>query len=516
MPASVLAVGLDAASAELITSWAAAGELPVFAELERVAVRLSLANSLRTLPGAIWPEITTGVSCGRAPQYYHARQLHTGEARPRPISVEDKDPESYYWSVASRAGKRVAVLDQPQTVAVSNLNGIQLFEWGLHDRNFSVSSVPGSLLHEINRKYGPHPVASCDTHGETTGGYLKLAQDLLIGVSRKTDILLDLIDRDHWDLFTCAYSESHCVGHQFWHFGDATHRLYAPDAPRQLKTAILDIYKRIDQGLGRLIERAGSRATTLVYCSHGMGSYIGGYQLLPEFLRRLGLSSDRGRARTDNLVQRVQHRLHHMPRGWQPLFRSASQWPAVKYVQAGAGVMVAPLESAETKAVALKNNRCGAIRLNLAGREPRGQVSPGSEADGLLERIRSELYALRHADSNECIIEQVLTAEEVFGPEHHPDVPDLMVVFRSDLGPLEACQSENLGTICSPLYHPLTPRTGDHTLSSCLWLFGPGIGSRRQVGPADANVLDIAPTILDLLRVGAPRSMDGQSLMQRL
>ena len=58
------------------------------------------------------------------------------------------------------------------------------------------------------------------------------------------------------------------------------------------------------------------------------------------------------------------------------------------------GTQVDGLTSSKTKATAVRNNRVGAIRLNLKGREPHGQVAPGNEAGDLIEqrsRIRSRV-----------------------------------------------------------------------------------------------------------------------------
>jgi predicted AlkP superfamily phosphohydrolase/phosphomutase len=79
MSARVLVIGLDAAEATLIEQWASEGLLPTFAQLIARSKRFVLGNSLETLPGAIWPELSTGISCGRIPHYFHPRQLHSGE-----------------------------------------------------------------------------------------------------------------------------------------------------------------------------------------------------------------------------------------------------------------------------------------------------------------------------------------------------------------------------------------------------------------------------------------------------
>jgi predicted AlkP superfamily phosphohydrolase/phosphomutase len=182
----------------------------------------------------------------------------------------------------------------------------------------------------------------------------------------------------------------------------------------------------------------------------------------------------------------------------------------VKRVQAKFGALHAPLTNSDVRAAAVPNNRCGAIRLNIKGREPRGEVAPGNEAVALMEDIRAVLLELRDPASGDAIVEEVITAREAFGADHHPDVPDLMVVFRNDLGVIEACSSPRFGRVEVPLYHRVLPRTGDHTVRSCLWIAGQGI---TPGSAGTGNVLDLAPTVLARLGLSAVDGMDGRPLV---
>ncbi len=509
MPAKVLFIGLDAASAALIRRFTVEGAMPTFARLEREGVLCRLESPLQTLPGAIWPEISTGISCGKMAEFYHPGQLRTGESRIRPMTKADTDPERYFWAKASRAGRRVAAIDMPQTALLRDLNGIQLCEWGLHDRNFSMASQPPGLLDELRALYGDHPIQgrACDMLA-SQHGHEALLDGLLEGCRAKADMMIDLIDRDSWDLFACVFGEPHCGGHQFWHLLDKSHPNHPADAPQRLRDAMKLLYSAIDEGVGRLIDKAGPGATVIALSSHGMGPYVGGTQLLPEVLSRLGMASVH-----DTPARRWLRALHgkarYLPYGVKRPLRKATGIAALRRAQAEIGALLDPFDSPGTRAGAVKNNRCGAIRLNLKGREPFGSVAPGIEANALLAELRTELMALKLPGTDKPIIDRIIGAEEAFGPDHHPDVPDLMIRFRADIGRLEACQSPRVGTVAVPINSPGYPRTGDHVPNTRLWAAGPGIPAGQRL--PDGSVLDIAPTILGLL--GVPGGdVDGRPL----
>ena len=56
--------------------------------------------------------------------------------------------------------------------------------------------------------------------GRRRRGYGSLLAGLHKSVEAKRAVLCDLLARESWDLFAATFAESHCVGHQFWHFLD--------------------------------------------------------------------------------------------------------------------------------------------------------------------------------------------------------------------------------------------------------------------------------------------------------
>ena len=513
MSSRVLVIGLDAMEAPIVERGIAAGAYPALAALHDRAVRFTLATPMRSHPGAIWPEINTGRSVGAAGLFFHPSQLRTGDAVPHQVAPEEIDPGDDWWHVAGDAGRRICVVDVPHSVPRPGTHGVHITDWGNHDRSWAPASDPPSALAEVRATVGDHPIDRCDdvVHGGDAAAYERLLDDLQEGIARRTQLGTWMLGREDWDVVQLAFTESHCVGHQCWAFADPSHPVPLPTPSARLRGAIDEIYAAIDGGIASLVAAAGTGATVLVVFSHGMGPYVGGYQLMPEVLVRLGLRpAPLPAAATGS----------GLPDGVRAVLRRVVP-DRLRYQRiARAGTLPHhDLASTRTKATVVLNNRCAGIRLNLRGREPRGRVEPGPEADALLDDLRRELHALRQPGSEEPIVDLVATPEELFGPGTHPDLPDLTVGFRTDLGRIEACESPRVGRVEVPLWSRATRpdgwpvelgRTGDHTDASRLWVCAPGLPA-RDGGPA--SVLDVAPTVLALLDVRAAPTMTGRSLV---
>ena len=169
-PAKILFIGLDSADPDLILQWCDAGVLPTLQALRNRSAWSSTTNPPGIYSGAVWPSFYTGVSPARHGRYFR-RQIQPGTYRIRDVRAWDNKHEPF-WSVVSRADRRVAIIDVPHAPLCENLNGIQLVDWATHDREYpGTRSWPPSLASEVIARFGKDPVGNCELPGRARADY---------------------------------------------------------------------------------------------------------------------------------------------------------------------------------------------------------------------------------------------------------------------------------------------------------------------------------------------------------
>jgi predicted AlkP superfamily phosphohydrolase/phosphomutase len=425
-----------------------------------------------------------------------------------------------FWLPLSAAGKRVAVIDAPFARPSPGLNGIQVTNWGAHDAwSWERSSWPPDLVTDLVHRFGDHPVPTCDAKERGLPDYEDLRHRLMAGVERKTALLRHCLELEDWDFFFGVFSESHCVGHQYWRFMDPDCPGHDVDTPPHLRTAIRDVYQAIDTGLASLRRRCDSDTDVMVLLSHGMGPYYHGSHLLNRVLDRLGVNdpgrntgsaSPRGKGRP--FRERVWHARHVLPQRWRDRVKARLPPQLVNVARTRAQPPSRPSPDLALKRVfqVPSSNMTAGLRINLKGREPAGLVEPGAEYDALCRELSDALLALENPDTGGKAVQWVARAGDLYqGPRLHR-LPDLFVEWDHG-APVTALRSPQIGTVSGVAR---TGRSASHWPNALLL----AAGSRLRSGPVprEMQTVDIAPTILDFFGVARPQAYDGVSVLRDL
>jgi len=509
MSAKVVFLAFDALEETLVDRWAAEGLMPTFAQLGSRGTTYELSSTMEYFPDTGWIEFGTGKSAPAAGLYWQPEQVHVGEPRLRANRPEDIGARSF-WRRAGDAGRRVAAIDPAYAPPEPGLNGVLLRDWGVHSAGFGRGSDPAGYVDEIVARYGDYPIPhgwseeeqrswGCDAVGATRESLESMNRRLHEAAEVKTRVVLGELARENWDLFVAGFHEGHCAGHQLWHFMDERSPWHEPDAPAELKDGIKNVYAKLDGSLARVLDELDPETDVFVLLTRGMTTSVGGWQLLPDILVRLGYSS------AGSVAGSIRSRL---PGPVATAIKAVVRGPLRDRLKSASGTPTHPLENPRTKAAWVRCGMVGAVRLNVRGRDPFGCVEPGEEYDAICTDLTRELAALRDTETGEPVVVEAVRSDEVFGERYHPNLPDVLVRYRQEF-PITSVTSPRIGTVSKPARDDHFLRSGEHTTNVRLWHIGPGVEAGRTV--RGGHVLDVPATVLDRLGVSAP-DLDGRPL----
>jgi predicted AlkP superfamily phosphohydrolase/phosphomutase len=507
---SVVVIGLDAAEVSLVRRFMADGTMPTLASLaERGATRrLSSVGDLSA--EAVWPSFLYGVHPGKH-GLFGSYQIRPGTLDVGP-SEAHQNPHLPFYAEAQQDPPRTIVLDVPKSYAYAGDRNVSLVAWGAHAARATGASHPPELYSPVVRDVGryPLPLLAQEDDVHDLSYYRDLRRRLLEGVGVRNRLHRYFLERDSSDLFITVFSETHVAGHRFWHFMDAGHPWHDAGAPAELKTAIRDVYSAVDEAVGELIRFLPGNVTVLVASVHGMTPNYNAQELLPRFIERYcGVDDDGGTTRP--LGSRL---LADGALGLRSLVPPAMRARIKQYVS---GPLRQRFRSQYLKALwgwdrwprmrvfCTPTEDHGYLRVNLKGREPHGLVEPGAEYEVLLSELAEELLSLRDVESGCAVIGSVLRPQEKYPGPAAVRMPDLVVHWAPGM-PIRGLRSARFGDVV--VIPRFQHRSGLHQPEGFLVAAGPSIV--RGVPPADAGVLDLAPTILSLLGRPVSPHLDGR------
>lgn len=513
----VLAIGIEVGNYGLVKDWISRGYLPVLQALSERGSLCPMSTVTELSSGSIWPSFSTGTNPLKNGQFFTHMQLDSGTYKINKKYASDVQVEPF-WAQLAKNGRRVFSFDIAQTRPIRDFNGINLCAWGSEYPAWPRSSWPRSLMKDIVSRHGSHPLVNSyrlSISPETEDEYEHFYNNLKIGLQRKGDICVDLLNREDWDLALIIFPEVHWAMHLLWQTYDKEHPAYDAGLRLPFDDIFLDLYKKLDARIGEFTSLMPN-ADVLVFSGSGLGPNYSGWHILPELLESIGVGSSDNSSPEDS-----RSGLLPMQRWGASKIRKIEDILSIELIESLKKLIPSALWDKATrrllyagnqwdrsKAFALPNDYSGAIRINLKGREPRGIVSPGDEYESLCDEITGELRQLINPATGKPAVADVLRIQEIYPDEQLGDFPDLIVIWAND-APINSVTSPSAGSITREFPER---RTGAHR-DDCFLISSRGLSidsdSRRK-----PSIMDIAPTIFELLKVEPPSVFDGNSLLR--
>lgn len=473
----VVLIGFDGLEWSIIKELVKEGKMPTFAKLMQNGTYGDLKTYLEYFSLSLWTTIATG----RHPEIHGiTRQFIHKEGEYELISAGSYDRKvKALWNILSDYKKKVGVISYQCTEPPEAVNGFII------PSIFNVKDIfPVNLTKELNLiTKSPNKTETAKVFFNDFEPYYdyqyKLPKHLKYLEICKLSVAIPYLYKKfnkNLDLLMVYYYPTDSISHTFWKFmkpESFQHKAWGLNSEniKKFGNVIKDFYSMVDRFVKKTIEDIADKNTIIIICSdHGFQNASSvpevSFTNLNKLLEKIGVLY----FKYDNAVDLSKTQAYHY----------------------------------QLEKTYGHSNRL--ISINLKGRESKGIVESGEEYLNLKKYLISVLSDL-------AIIE---TNEKLFNKVSESSLPgsDIQILLKNDISLLE--QHIKINGEIYPLsdFYIRSDISGAHSDSGVLIIYGKNIKKTKLI--EDANILDIAPTILYLLGLPVAKDMEGRVLIQTL
>ncbi|MFN0137187.1 MAG: alkaline phosphatase family protein [Phycisphaerae bacterium] len=282
-------------------------------------------------------------------------------------------------------------------------------------------------------------------------------------------MFFDALEKVRRGLVVCVFDGSDRMQHMFWRFIDDQHPALPTEKRASHRNTLRDMYQRMDDLVGRTMAKLGEDTALFVMSDHGFKT----------FRRCVDLNA----WLRDN--------------GYLVL-KDSKQIGTTPYLQ--------DIDWSKTRAYAIG---LAGIFLNLRAREAKGIVAPGEESKKLVAEICAKLTGVTDGAGGEVGVKEAVPREQVYKGPYVENAPDIIVGYNEGY---RVSWDAAIGKCGEQVFsNNMKAWSGDHCVHPSLV---PGVlFSTIKLSGENANIIDLAPTVLELFGVRKAEYMDGKSLL---
>lgn len=455
----VLLIGLDCAAPQFIFG-PDAFDLPNIQELMRQGCWGALRSCDPPITVPAWSCMTSSKDPGTLGIYgFRNRADHSYDAQR--IATSTAVHEKRIWDILGEHDKQSILLGVPQTYPIKPMHG-HTVSGLLTPGTDAQYTHPESLAVELEESLGEYIIDVADFRTEDKDALLARIYALM---NNRFDAAHYLMKEKPWDFFMLVEMGVDRLHHAFWHYCDPTHPNFERNNP--YIDVLKNYYQAVDSRIGQLIQDAGSGCTTIIVSDHGAKPLHGGIRINQWLINN----------------------------GYLTLKEPASNPTAFSPDS---------VDWSRTRAWG-EGGYYGRIYLNVQGREPDGIVKP-EEYDTLRDTLIDAIGAMI-GPTGEKLENRVLKPEEIYATVNGV-APDLIAYFGE-------LHWRSIGMVgCENIFATENDTGPDEANHDFEGVFVAGYKDRNIRGEKkNLSLLDIAPTILELLGVETPSDLQGNSLL---
>lgn len=465
----VLIIGLDGADWDMINPLLEQGKLPNLEKLIEKGDRSNLTSSIPSMSPVAWTTFATGKNPGKHGVYSFLRKEGNDFV---PLTADDITSEKM-WDITSEKDLTSVVINVPMSYPPHEIKG-KLISGYLSIEN-TTYTYPPSLQEEIEEKGYKIEALS---EGFEPGKEDEFLEELNETVEKRTEIAVDLMDETDWNLSVVVYTGLDRLQHYFWKHMEKEDSEY--------ESAIPGHYQKLDRQIVELLEEVNEDTRVIVMSDHGFGP-LKGEVYLNHWLQKEGYLQleDQGLLERLGLTQQNLATVLRKIKLFEPMKN------LLEFLGLGGAGKAAPKPSYDE----INFEETGAFAGNFGG----GIYVTAENYEEVRNEVKNKLESLENPETGEKFFDEVYKKEEIYQGSMLDEAPDLVV------------DSENWDPVgylgYSMLYSTDIEKSGKHRNEGILV-------TDFEIERGNNSLIDVSPTVLQLLNISTPEGMDGESLLK--
>jgi predicted AlkP superfamily phosphohydrolase/phosphomutase len=457
MKKSIFALALDGTPFSLLNELFDIGIMPNFKKLINGQNFKEMNSVHPPISSVAWTSFMTGKNpAGHNIYGFIEREPHTMEVFvPTSINIKSKT----IWEYLSGLNKRVFTINVPVTYPPKKINGIMIC--GFLGTDILKGTYPANIGRQLLDNGYQIDVdtvkARTDLHG--------FINELNYVLDKRIETILDFYDQEPWDFFMAHIMATDRLHHFVWEYMEKKDSYWTEQ--------FYSIYRKIDNFIGILLKKIHQNTEFIILSDHGFTTlkkevYINKWLFDNNYLK----------------------------------FNSQKPPDSLADIHSG------------SKAYSLIPGR---IYINLKGREKNGSVSPGLEYESIRAELIAKLKQLKDPDTDENIIADVLTKEELYRSQSgilfntdskftfNKDDP---YYYAPDLTIINKKGYDFKGNLWMNKLMDKGPIVGTHTFDDAFLFIKNG-----KISEEEFSIIDVMPTIFDIFNLNMPVNIEGKSVL---
>jgi predicted AlkP superfamily phosphohydrolase/phosphomutase len=469
------------------------GDLPHFKKLSEEGCEAVLESKYPPLTPPAWSSLSTGLKPAKHGVYdfwMYDWSAEEGGARKVHINTRRKGGKAL-WNILSEYGKQVLVINVPATYPPEPVNGIMVSGYMTPSTDVDFT-YPASFKEELFRVVPEYDLDLPTIEYERMKVSRKVAplvDATLRMTERRIKLIMHMMREKPWDFCYLAFIGSDRIQHPIWREISA------------LDTKATEYYRLLDDALGQVMDLLGPDDTLFVVSDHGFQGHSS-YFDINEFLVSRGLLGLKGetlerrrKLGRANFIKQTANALNLRPvaRKIKRSLKTAGLWKSE-----GQDInrpLFDDVDWEHTQAYVPSF-------AGFAGGYADIFLSPDHDPERI-EELCDALRKQRDPKNGKPLIDAIYTTE-VFGEgPYAPKEPHLLllptdgITFRVELGN-------------GKFWDDLKDVFGSHQKDGVLYAYGGDF--KRGFKAPNAEIYDLAPTLLRSMNLPFPHEFDGRVL----